>query len=195
MQASPPLPLPPPPPTSILCTHLTHLFASPPPPPEPVSTHELSLARTADPSVLAGSAAPAAASQCSQHAVCRIRARWEASLKPALSVRALQRRAAAAAAAVPRSSKPSQPICSCLLHPLHYCLHPSPACVANPIPTTRANRQHGRRRVMIGTACRTTYTNNTPLGPPMRQPLPSSHAPSPKTRRTTHHTVRPLEPG
>ena len=47
-------------------------------------------------------------------------------------------------------------------------------------------RQHGCRRVMIGSVCRTTPTTQAPLRRPMRQPLPS-HAPkaSPRFCRTT----------
>jgi len=99
-----------------------------PPPPEPVSTHELSRARTADPSVLAGQRRrqrPGRA-QCAEY-------EQGGKLEACPSRRAA---AAAAAAAVPRSkpspAQPSQPVCSICLHDA---LDPSPACVANPIPT------------------------------------------------------------
>jgi hypothetical protein len=51
-------------------------------------------------------------------------------------------------------------------------------------------RQHGCRRVMIGSVCRTTPTTQAPLRRPMRQPLPS-HAPkaSPRLYRTTAITT------
>lgn len=51
-------------------------------------------------------------------------------------------------------------------------------------------RQHGCRRVMIGSVCRTTPTTQAPLRRPMRQPLPS-HAPkaSPRFCRTTTITT------
>lgn len=63
-----------------------------------------------------------------------------------------------------------------------------------PNPSHATIRQHGRRRVMIGTVCRTTSTPLSPLGPPMRQPL-TSHAPSPRPRRATPPAVLLLEPG
>lgn len=75
------------------------------------------------------------------------------------------------------------------------CVSLSRAAQQPPSPSTpNANRQHGRRRVMIGTARRTASAPPPLLGPPMRLPLPP-HALSPLPCRTTPLPVRVFEPG
>lgn len=75
------------------------------------------------------------------------------------------------------------------------CVSLSRAAQQPPTPSTpNANRQHGRRRVMIGTARRTASAPPPLLGPPMRLPLPP-HALSPLPCRTTPLPVRVFEPG
>ena len=179
----PPLPpltlLPPPPPPPCPCS--PHHPSLSPPPEAVVSTHKLSHVQQTLPCSQGQRRRQRPGQAESSPVVCRIRAKV-GSLLYSLHVAQQQHRAANPA---------------CTINCLHDCLDPGPACLANPIHTTRANRQHGRRRVMIGTACRTTYTNNTPLRLPMCLPLLPSYAPSPLQRRTTHHhRLQPtLEPG
>lgn len=157
--------------------HIPRARTSPPPtpssaasPPPSRSSHN----RNTSPPLPARQARPLDPAEHSVSAGCR------RAIRTHLGLGTLVSRAAA-------ESSSQQTLALSRVHRIAKPTHPQ----RSPIPTTRANRQHGRRRVMIGTVCRTTSTPLTLLGLPMRQP----HAPSPRPRRATPRNTLLLEPG